>query len=104
MRRRLQFIPGLFALVVCLGGCAGVTPSDGKAVATRPQVQLAIYAYVDQDFVRRFGDIRHGGRSQVNDWLWEAERQLRTQYPLSLRLMGVGPWQLPAGANDGKRI
>lgn len=69
-----------------------------------PAVRLTMYVYLDSDFAARFGDAHHGGRRRINDWLWQTERQMRTEYPLSLRLAGVGTWQLPPGANDGKRI
>lgn len=96
----------LLALIVAgmgaLVGCAGGNPPP--LAPQRPTVFLTAYVVVDQEFIQRFGEVRGKGRATVNNWLAQAERQLQTQFPVSLKLAGVGTWKLPYGALDGKRI
>jgi len=94
------------AIIIAAGGVLSGCAGGGlpPVVRQRPTVFLTAYVVVDRDFAQRFGEARGKGRTTVNNWLAEAERQLQTQFPVSLTLAGVGTWSLPPGALDGKRI
>jgi len=102
VRRGAGLPAAIAALCWGLTGCAGAGAPPPASV--RPAVALQAYVVVDEDFTRRFGDRRGPGRTAVNNWLWETERQMQTQFPVSLKLAGLGSWTLPAGALDGQRI
>ena len=87
------------AVVVLLAGCV-----PRRVVAPPPPLTLAVYVYVDREFVARFGAVEGKGGERVRGWLGEADRQMSAQVPLHLRLAGVGRWTLPPGAMDGKVI
>ena len=100
---RVRRLLGVTAIVLAVLLIAALAWWGGGKPRPRT-VTLSVYVYVDTDFVHRFGSARGPGRAKVNDWLWETERQLQTQFPVAVRLAGIDTWALPAGALDGVRI
>ena len=77
--------------------------SAAKQSARR--VELRVFVCIDDDFVRRFGDEHGSGRRKLNDWLWQVEHYMQhAGFPVSIYMAGIGRWQLPHGALDGKVI
>ena len=91
--------------VLVLVGCAAKRGPKAGAHGRQPEpVVLSAYVYVDADFVARFGSLEGKGRGKINDWLWETERQMQTEFPIFLTLADIGAWCLPPGALDGTAI
>jgi len=83
-----------------------VVAGEVSAAKQSPRrVELRVFVYIDDDFVRRFGDETGKGRPKLNDWLWQAEYYMQhAGFPISIYIAGIGRWQLPHGALDGKAI
>jgi hypothetical protein len=90
-------------VVVLLAGCA-VRPPARPAPAVPTPLTLKVYLYLDHDFTTRFGPASGSGGEHARRWLEAADRQISAQFPLRLRLAGIGAWALPPGAVDGKVI
>jgi hypothetical protein len=90
------------------------TPTASRALAPKrpvakspelPKVELRAFIYIDDDFVRRFGDAEKGGRRKLNDWLWRVEYYMQHGgFPVSIYIAGIDHWHLPRGALDGRAI
>ncbi len=95
----------LTTALLALGAAALLTGCPSRPPKAPPgPLTLTIHVYVDREFVARFGAVEGKGRERVRQWLGEADRQMAAQFPLRLRLAGLGKWTLPPGARDGKVI
>ncbi|MBM3473116.1 MAG: hypothetical protein FJX75_07620 [Armatimonadetes bacterium] len=108
MARWLILVCGVVGLLVGETSCTRPSAPPRRAVpkdSRPPSVELRAYVFLDDDFVRRFGEADGVGRHRVNDWLYETERQMRAGgFPVVIRMVSVGRWHLPPGALDGKVI
>jgi len=108
MVRWLVVVCGAAGFCVGLASCTrrDAVPRQGEPERSEvPSVELRVYVFLDDDFIRRFGNADGTGRRRVNDWLYETERQMQAGgFPVVIRMAGMGRWRLPAGALDGTAI
>lgn len=101
-RRLPAYLLGIALSAGCLVGCRRPRP---QAPAQPPApIALRVYLYLDPDFAARFGPLKGKGGAKATSWVQEVNRQMGSQYPVTVTCAGVGSWRPAPGALDGKAI